>query len=317
MSILKALKGIHKQLRRYNDAHKEPGTLHHEKHGTTSDKISVGVNTILAVLTFIAIWLSFKANQTSQSALAYAMHKDSIDNISQMKKEYSDSIRQSALDRIAKEERESNRDYIDSTLSISKQNADAVMEGTQIASKNYKIYKTFSDAAIKQAEMTERIARINDTTSQFTFESLVAQNRAYIIVETMENFDMWIDSPVIFKFRVTNIGSTPAYNLQWDMVLFFDSNETWLDSSWINSDNYTDYPHTIGAGRKLDMNTKSIFKVDNKLAAAFEQEKTRLYSAIKIRYFDFYGIEHRTRVFVSRKFSDKEFLQCDVYNDQY
>ena len=68
--LTKALKGIYKQIRRYNNAQvQNKPAPNHERHGTTSDWVGVVVNGLLALLTLAAIGLAYQANKTSSLAL--------------------------------------------------------------------------------------------------------------------------------------------------------------------------------------------------------------------------------------------------------
>lgn len=188
--LTKALKNIGKQIRRYNDAQeKEKPIPKHEMYGNRSERISVIVNSILAAFTLVAIWLTFKANQTSIDALSYAKHKDSLDNIEQGKR-----------DKVAEIERIANRTYVDSTLAISTQSVDAAKKSSQIAEK-----------------------ALNETKRSYEFsrEAAIKEIRAYVVLDIINLKNFSPDSLIWAEISFTNVGKSPAYNVKASATIAF------------------------------------------------------------------------------------------------
>lgn len=99
----------------------------YERHGTTSDWASVGINAFLAACTLVAIYFTYQANQTSKDALTYAIKKDSIDKIHQDIVDMDNKIKDSI-----------NKDAIDSSLAIAKRNTNISLEAMK---ENQRIFE--------------------------------------------------------------------------------------------------------------------------------------------------------------------------------
>lgn len=270
--LSKSLKGIFKQMRRFNDAQEMDKPIpKHEIYGNRSERIGIWVNGFLALLTLLAIWMAYQSNKsakeanlTSKNALDYAKHKDSFDNIEQEKK-----------DVIAEQERIANRQYIDSTLWIS-------MQGINLSKRS--------------SEVAEKNLRENIKSFEFNRRSIISQNRSYVGIVNLEMETFATDSLIRIIVNLKNSGITPAYNTnitcgfvlgQTEIRLFeksFDNNIYGVPITFISGGENISFPQTV----------VNIF--EGGTGVALERKYVYLFVLTTIKYSDVYGLDRMTRL---------------------
>lgn len=285
MSVKKELKRIANQLKNYNDSNRGKLSTSYEKWGNITDRIATVIGVLAALLTLWAIWVSIKANHTSETALSHVMFKDSIDQIGQDRKDIIDSL-----------ERKMNRRYFDSSIAISKQYADAVSSQVEISANSLKLYKSFADAAKKSADMAEKSARINEQNAEFLKQSTMQQNRAYVVFDSI-NVKMTLDSPILLKFYLNNIGNTPAYNVGKSATILIKKNREKIDTSILNKLDLFVENFTLPHKQKTYYTWTSKIILSGDALLNFVKYDT-LFVALKVRYVDIFKIAHQTRAMV-------------------
>lgn len=260
-----------------------------EKHGTTADWVSNGVNIIIASLTLGLFYLTYKAiqkaseaNKISKSNLEYTQKKDSIESISNNKK---DSI---------------NKSQVDSSLAITKRSSDASIVSLEL-------YKKLANATQMQAN-----ASVNS--AKFYKESFQLQNRAYLVVNTL-NISYISSDSIKIDLELKNVGKTPAKNVRAKMMVAFSENENTVDTNWITQKYFGENPSVIGTEQTSSYSkTTNIIKY---VKSDFINHKIDFFVMFKVQYFDVFGIEHRTRLFTINQYGEKDFGICNKYNDYY
>lgn len=285
----KIISRVHKKYYSYKKVQKEKPEKKRDKHGTTADWVSNFVNIIIAgftiglfYLTSNAIQKAADANTISKSSLDYTKRKDSIENISNYIK---DSI---------------NKSQIDSSLSITKRSSYA-------ATSSLELYK-------KLAEATQTQAKVSTNSAKFYKESFQLQNRAYLVVNTLD-ISYISDDSIKIDLGLKNVGKTPANNVRAKIVVCVSENENMVDTNWINQKYFGETPSVIGTEQTSQYskatNIIKYFKND------FINHKISFFVMFKVQYFDVFGIEHRTRLFAINKYGEKDFGTCNKYNDFY
>ncbi|MEO6719398.1 MAG: hypothetical protein ABIN67_03490 [Ferruginibacter sp.] len=200
MPTPKIFKRIYKELRRHNDRESYDRPIpHHESEGNKSEKASVIINGFLGLLTLGAIYFSYQANQTSIKAtqtaietLNYAKAKDSSDAVDQL---FKDSIDSS--------ERVFNRRYIDSSLEVTKEFADAMTNQAKSSERNTII----AEQSLNDSRYYNTETKRQDSVKFETENRPYLQIGDFIITEPSTSLDSTI---VNIEFRVVNFGKFPA-----------------------------------------------------------------------------------------------------------
>lgn len=280
-------KGFNKKKRRHNNTQEQHNPAPHERHGTTSDKISVVVNSILAILTLLAIWISYQSNQTAIKSLEYAKSKDSSDNIAQQVRDSIYSI-----------ERVVNRKYVDSTLYISQQSVGAAKKSSDIAAQAF-----------------------NETKKSYEFsrEAAIKELRAYIVGERFEISNISPDSFYTIEAVFKNAGKTTAYT-------FKHSGATVVGRSEISENvpllvvGVTKKIDTVSITRSLGAGQSTSAIVNSYRMTAIEYDLIKsgyyqIYVAFSLSYNDIFNIPRYTHIFFRYDFKAKRFVGCKTFND--
>lgn len=281
------IKGFNKKKRRTNNTQEHSNPAPYERHGTTSDKIGVIVNSILAVLTLAAIAISYQSNQTAIKSLEYAKSKDSSDNAAQM-----------VRDSIGNVDRSLNRKYVDSTLYISSQSVDASKKSTDIAAQ-----------------------ALNETKKSYEFsrEAAIKELRAYMVGESCEISKIAADSFYIINATFKNTGKTNASNfrnLSATVVGISEESENVRMLVKQIKNRYIPNPpiSSIGAGQI----TSTTLKSNRMTALDYELIKSgyyKIYYACTLIYNDIFGVERSTNIFIWYDINRKAFAVCNSFNE--
>lgn len=165
-----------------------------------------------------------------------------------------------------------------------------------------------------QAALTELIKKdsSDDTKSDFDKKSLMAQNRAYIFINTVNLNHISGDSFQV-DVNVKNSGKTPGYDFQSAKIIRTKKNDDiGSDSLWLSQKYYTSGKSVIGSDQDQDLIQSQPFTLkENNIL------KLNLYLIFKMQYFDIYGEEHRTRMYAVYDIRHKKFVKCKNFNDNY
>ena len=288
-SLTEALKGIFKQIRRYNDAKEQrPKIPKHERYGNRSERIGVWVNGILAVITLGAIYLAYQSNQTSIKSLKYAQQKDSLNNIQQAKKEIIDSA-----------ERVANRQYVDSTLSISNQG----------------VY-----AADKSSKIAENAFNETKRSYEFSRDAAITELRPYVVFNSIDLKEIRVDSILSVRVNFLNVGKTPAYKMKIiASVVFYDKEieqkikqfitklEQDMDTATITNLGGNNQPTQIDVFSGSFLKKADIYRIENGIVQLFVVTCITYYDAFEVKYF--------THGLVVYRPARKVFQPYKMYND--
>lgn len=278
--INKAFSRISKEIRRLNNANVEVKPIQdHEVYGNRSEKISVMVNAFLAVLTLLAIVISYRANQTSQEALNYSKVKDSLNDFKLILKDSIDSI-----------ERKLNRDYIDSSLKIN----------------------------MRYATAMETQSGVSQTSASFHKESVRKQIRAYFLLEQFK-VELWkLDTVVIIGITMNNLGATPAYDIKVKGLVMLISDEKEFNVNYVDTMKYDNVRDYAGAGQTNKMyQIISKEKLTQNVANEISSGKKYIFVLAVFDYIDVFNIKHRTKVFAFNIKKSSDFYLCSRYNNSY
>lgn len=281
-------KGFNKKKRRNNDTQEQRNPAPHERHGTTSDKISVVVNTILAIFTLVAIYFAYQANQTSIDSLKYAKHKDSMDNMAQQ-----------VRDSISNAERLVNRKYVDSTLTISTQSV---------------------DAAKKSSEISEQALNETKKSYDFSRDAAIKELRSYVVQDRVNINNFIPDSIYQIETFFNNVGKTPAYKMRIIVgTVIFSTSQ--IDKQLpgfiklLENNIDTAVVLNLGSAQSTGLSLLADRPLSNEEVKMVINGKSKLFVGANVTYYDAFGGEHFTHILGLYIPSKNIFYAYKIYNE--